>query len=89
MAEPDRLHLPILRPGFGGWCEPNAGRVATRAIEPAVTRAINKVVGEADAKCFAALKGALADAQQKMAGRVKSAPSEMTQEPWHLVARTV
>ena len=36
-------------------------------IEPAVTRAINKVVGEADGKRVAALKGALADAQQKMA----------------------
>jgi uncharacterized membrane protein len=36
-------------------------------IEPAVTRAIQKVVGEADGKHVKALKGALADAQQKMA----------------------
>ena len=36
-------------------------------IEPAVTRAIKKVVGEADGRHVAALKAALADAQQKMA----------------------
>jgi uncharacterized membrane protein len=36
-------------------------------IEPAVTRAIQKVVGEADGKHVKALKGALADAQKKMA----------------------
>jgi uncharacterized membrane protein len=36
-------------------------------VEPAVTRAIKKVVGEADGRHVAALKGALADAQQKMA----------------------
>ena len=36
-------------------------------IEPAVTRAIKKVVGEAEGHHVKALKGALADAQQKMA----------------------
>jgi uncharacterized membrane protein len=35
-------------------------------IEPAVTRAIKKVVGEAEGRHVEALKGALADAQQKM-----------------------
>ena len=37
------------------------------AIESAVTRAIKKVVGEAEGRHVEALKGALADAQQKMA----------------------
>jgi arylsulfatase len=37
-------------------------------VEPAVTRAIKKVVGEAEGHHVKALKGALADAQQKMAG---------------------
>jgi uncharacterized membrane protein len=37
------------------------------AIEPSVTRAIKKVVGEAEGRRVEALKGALADAQQKMA----------------------
>ena len=36
-------------------------------VEPAVIRAIQKVVGEADGRHVAALKGALADAQQQMA----------------------
>ena len=36
-------------------------------VEPAVTRAIKKVVGEAEGHHVKALKGALADAQQKMA----------------------
>jgi arylsulfatase len=36
-------------------------------IEPAVTRAIKKVVGEAEGHHVKALKGALADAQAKMA----------------------
>ncbi len=36
-------------------------------VEPAVTRAVNKVVGEADGRRVAALKEALADAQQQMA----------------------
>jgi uncharacterized membrane protein len=36
-------------------------------VEPAVTRAIQKTVGEADGNHVQALKGALADAQQKMA----------------------
>lgn len=36
-------------------------------IEPAVARAVTKVVGEADGGHVSALKGALADAQQKMA----------------------
>ncbi|MET0715636.1 MAG: DUF1269 domain-containing protein [Mycetocola sp.] len=35
-------------------------------IEPAVTRAIKKVVGEAEGRHVEALKAALADAQQKM-----------------------
>lgn len=36
-------------------------------VEPAVTRAIKQVVGEAEGHHVKALKGALADAQQKMA----------------------
>ncbi len=36
-------------------------------IEPAVTRAVQKTVGEAEGSHVKALKGALADAQQKMA----------------------
>ena len=36
-------------------------------VEPAVTRAVQKVVGEAEGSHVKALKGALADAQQKMA----------------------
>jgi uncharacterized membrane protein len=36
-------------------------------VEPAVTRAIQKVVGEAEGHHVQALKGALADAQEKMA----------------------
>ena len=36
-------------------------------VEPAVTRAIQKVVGEAEGRHVRALKDALADAQQKMA----------------------
>ena len=36
-------------------------------IEPAVTRAVQKVVGEAEGSHVEALKGALADAQHKMA----------------------
>ena len=36
-------------------------------VEPAVTRAVEKAVGEADGNHVQALKGALADAQQKMA----------------------
>lgn len=38
-------------------------------IEPAVTRAITKVVGEADGHHVQALKGALAEAQEKMAAQ--------------------
>jgi hypothetical protein len=37
------------------------------AVEPAVTRAVKKVVGEAEGHHVEALKGALADAQEKMA----------------------
>jgi uncharacterized membrane protein len=37
-------------------------------IEPAVTRAIKQVVGEAEGRHVEALKGALADAQARMAG---------------------
>jgi uncharacterized membrane protein len=36
-------------------------------VEPAVTRALQKVIGEAEGRHVQALKGALADAQQKMA----------------------
>jgi len=36
-------------------------------VEPAVTRAVKKVVGEAEGHHVKALKGAIADAQQKMA----------------------
>ena len=35
-------------------------------VEPAVTRAVQKVIGEAEGRHVEALKGALADAQQKM-----------------------
>ena len=42
-------------------------RSAAEKVEPAVTRAIQKVVGEAEGNHVQALKGALADAQQKMA----------------------
>ena len=40
---------------------------AAAKVEPAVTRAIKKVVGEAEGHHVKALKGAIADAQQKMA----------------------
>ena len=40
---------------------------AASKVEPAVTRAIQKVVGEAEGHHVQALKGAIADAQQKMA----------------------
>jgi uncharacterized membrane protein len=42
-------------------------RSAGEKVEPAVTRAVQKVVGEAEGHHVKALKGALADAQQKMA----------------------
>ncbi len=42
-------------------------RSAAEKVDPAVTRAIQKVVGEAEGHHVKALKGALADAQQKMA----------------------
>ena len=40
---------------------------AAEKVEPAVTRAIKKVVGEAEGHHVQALKAAIADAQQKMA----------------------
>ena len=40
---------------------------AAAKVEPAVTRAIKKVVGEAEGHHVQALKAAIADAQQKMA----------------------
>lgn len=40
---------------------------AAETVEPAVTRTIKKVVGEAEGRHVEALKGALADAQEKMA----------------------
>jgi uncharacterized membrane protein len=43
-------------------------RSAAGKVEPAVTRAVQKVVGEAEGHHVKALKGALADAQEKMAG---------------------
>jgi len=36
-------------------------------VEPAVTRAVKKAVGEAEGHHVKALRGAIADAQQKMA----------------------
>ena len=42
-------------------------RSSAETIEPAVGRAVQKVVGEADGKHVKALKSALADAQKKMA----------------------
>src|SRR6478672_4651200 len=42
-------------------------RAAADKVEPAVTRAVQKVVGQAEGHHVAALKGALADAQQKLA----------------------
>jgi uncharacterized membrane protein len=45
---------------------------AAETVEPAVTRAIQKVVGEADGHHVQALKGAIADAQQKMAEQGES-----------------
>ena len=40
---------------------------AADTVEPTVTRAVTKVVGEAEGHHVEALKGAIADAQQKMA----------------------
>ena len=40
---------------------------AAEQVEPAVTRAVSRVVGEAEGNHVQALKGAIADAQQKMA----------------------
>ena len=42
-------------------------RSAAGKVEPAVTRAIKKVIGEAEGHHVQALKGAISDAQQKMA----------------------
>ena len=42
-------------------------RSAAETVEPAVTRAIQKAVGEAEGHHVQALKGAIADAQKKMA----------------------
>jgi hypothetical protein len=42
-------------------------RSAADKVEPALTRALQKVVGEAEGNHVKALKGALADAQKKMA----------------------
>ncbi len=42
-------------------------RSTAATIEPAVTRAVSKAVGEAEGHHVHALKGAIADAQQKMA----------------------
>jgi uncharacterized membrane protein len=42
-------------------------RSAAEKVEASVTRAVKKVVGEAEGHHVKALKGALADAQQKMA----------------------
>ena len=40
---------------------------AAEQVEPAVTRAVKKVVGEAEGHHVKALKGVLADAEKKMA----------------------
>jgi hypothetical protein len=40
---------------------------AAGQVEPAVTRAVSRVVGEAEGNHVQALKGAIADAQTKMA----------------------
>jgi arylsulfatase len=40
---------------------------AAEKVEPAVTRAVNRAVGEAEGHHVQALKGAIADAQEKMA----------------------
>ena len=42
-------------------------RDVAEQVEPAVTRAVKRVVGEAEGNHVKALKGALADAQRKMA----------------------
>ena len=42
-------------------------RSAASTVEPAVTRAVSKAVGEAEGHHVEALKGAIADAQEKMA----------------------
>ena len=42
-------------------------RSAAEKVEPAVTRAVQKVVGQAEGHHAQAVKGALADAQQKLA----------------------
>jgi uncharacterized membrane protein len=42
-------------------------RSEAEKVEPAITRAIKKVTGEAEGRHVEAVKGALADAQQKMA----------------------
>ena len=42
-------------------------RAAAEKVEPAVTRAVQKVVGQAEGHHVQALKGALADAQRKLA----------------------
>ena len=47
-------------------------RSAAETVEPAVTRAIQKVVGEAEGHHVQALKGAIADAQKKMAEEAQS-----------------
>ena len=39
-------------------------RSAAAKVEPAVTRAIKRVIGEAEGRHVQALKGAIADAQQ-------------------------
>ena len=43
-------------------------RSESEKVEPAVTRAVKRVKGEAEGRHVEAVKGALADAQQKMAG---------------------
>jgi uncharacterized membrane protein len=55
--------IPI---GGAGLIVAYAHKVADQ-VEPAVTRAVQKVVGQAEGHHVEALKGALADAQQKMA----------------------
>ena len=47
--------------------EISAVRVEAEKVEPAVSRAIKQVKGEAEGRHVQAVKNALADAQQKMA----------------------
>jgi arylsulfatase len=51
-------------------------RSAAEKVEPAVTRAVQKVVGQAEGHHVQALKGAIADAEQKMADSSSDDPGK-------------